>query len=116
MANGRTTFCLHYWRMRRRWVAPAALFASIGIIVKRTLSFALALLALLAGSFAMAAAPAPALKPGGTILSIDVSGPVAVIDLKDLLTPYRASRHPETDGSQWDVISGDHGSLRSVSP
>jgi diguanylate cyclase (GGDEF)-like protein len=82
--------------------------------VKRTLSFALALVALLASTFAMAAATSRAPKPPSTLLSIDFSGPVAVIDLKDLLSPYGASGRPEPDGSQWYVMSATNGSVRPV--
>src|SRR5690348_10053717 len=114
MAIGRTTFSLHCWRTRRPWVDPAAPFRSTEAIVKRTLSFALALFALLAASFAMAAGQAPAVKPLGTILSIDFSGSVAVIDLKDLLAPYGASADQEPDGSHWYVMSATNGSVRPV--
>jgi diguanylate cyclase (GGDEF)-like protein/PAS domain S-box-containing protein len=88
--------------------------AFIGATVKHVLKYMFALVvALLAGSLACAA-PALAPKPAKDQLSIDFSGPVAVVDLKDLLTPYNAPAGREGDGSRWYLISATNGSVRAV--
>jgi hypothetical protein len=74
--------------------------AFIGATVKHLLKYTLALVvALLAGSLACAA-PVVAPKPAKDQLSIDFSGSVAVVDLKDLLTPYNAPAGREGDDSR----------------
>src|SRR4051812_38452223 len=88
--------------------------AFIGVVVKNPLRHALVLIfALLAVSLAVAATfVAP--KAGKDQLSIDFSGPVAVIDLQDLLSAYNAPAGKETDGSRWYLLSATNGSVRPV--
>ena len=69
--------------------------------------------ALLAVSFA-AAAPFVTPKADKDQVSIDFSGPVAVIDLKDLLAPYNTPAGKENDGSRWYLLSATNGSVRPV--
>lgn len=81
--------------------------------MKHALKFALGfLIALLAIS--AAAAPFVAPKAGKNQIAIDFSGPVAVIDLKDLLTPYKAPSGQESDGSRWYLVLATNGSVRPV--
>ena len=75
---------------------------------------ALALLLVLFAVSLAAAAPFVAPKAGKDQVSIDFSGPVAVIDLKDLLTPYNAPAGKENDGSRWYLLSATNGSVRPV--
>ncbi len=92
-----------------------AVSAFIGAIVKDSFRLAFAfLVALLVASFAHAAGQASS-KLAKDQLSIDFAGPVAVIDLKDLLTPYNAPAGRETDGSRWYVLSATNGSVRPTS-
>ncbi|HEY1637108.1 MAG TPA: GGDEF and EAL domain-containing protein, partial [Rhizomicrobium sp.] len=82
--------------------------------MKNPLRHALVLIfALLAVSLA-AAATFVAPKAGKDQLSIDFSGPVAVIDLQDLLSAYNAPAGKETDGSRWYLLSATNGSVRPV--
>lgn len=90
------------------------LSAFIGATVKDSLKFALALLvAWLAVSMA-AAAPFVAPKAGRDQISIDFAGAVPVVDLKDLMTPYKAPASQESDGSRWYLIAATNGSVRPV--
>ena len=114
MANGRITCSSHSSQTKRRWVDRSPRFRLHRSNVKDSVKYALALLfALLAVSTA-AAAPFLAPKIGKDQLSIDFAGPVSVIDLKDLLSPYSAPAGKENDGSRWYLVSATNGSVRPV--
>ena len=73
-----------------------------------------ALIPALLAIFLAAAAPFAPAGDGKDQLSIDFAGPVALIDLKDLLTPYKGAAPKLADGSRWYLISATNGSVRPV--
>ena len=92
------------------WRVSAFIVDIVQNLLQRAAVLALVIVA------AMLAAAAPFLPPSASKdqISIDFSGPVAVIDLKDLLTPYSAPAEKENDGSRWYLISATNGSVRPV--
>jgi diguanylate cyclase (GGDEF)-like protein/PAS domain S-box-containing protein len=92
------------------WRVSAFIVTIVQNLFERTHILALAIMAV------MLAAAAPFLPPTAAKdqISIDFAGPVAAIDLKDLLTPYSAPAGKETDGSKWYLVSATNGSVRPV--
>ncbi len=92
------------------WRVSAFIVSTVQNLFQRMAVLALAIMAV------MLAAAAPFLPPPAAKdqISIDFSGPVAAIDLKDLLTPYSAPAGKETDGSRWYLVSATNGSVRPV--
>jgi diguanylate cyclase (GGDEF)-like protein/PAS domain S-box-containing protein len=88
----------------------AFIMSTVQNLFERMAVLALAIMAV------MLTAAAPFLPPTAARdqISIDFSGPVAAIDLKDLLTPYNAPAGKETDGSRWYLVSATNGSVRPV--
>src|SRR6185437_1719332 len=87
--------------------------AFIGVTVTNLFKLATALLLVCLWACFAAAAPHVA-APTKDQLSIDFSGPVSVIDLRDLLTPYNVPAAMQSDGSRWYLIAATNGSVRPV--
>ena len=98
-------------------MTPAIVSAFIGVVVPNLLQSIFGVILLVSAVFTAAAAAPPAGYPetSKNQISIDFAGPVDVIDLKDLLSPYTALASAEKDGSHWYLLSVTNGSVRPVS-
>lgn len=95
----------------------AVVSAFIGNIVPNLPKSAFGVILFVFAVFTAAAAPLPVGDSSSVKnqISIDFAGPVDVIDLKDILSPYTAPAGAEKDGSHWYMLSVTNGSVRPVS-